>query len=75
MIDKAKDFFTVRNSLIVVICILSLILIIQNVHRYGGRKPSHNFGGSMTNSRGISGFPGMGGGMMGGGYAGRKGGN
>lgn len=51
LMDKVKDFFTVRNSLIVVICILSLILIVQNISRYGWHRPSRNFGWSVTNSR------------------------
>ena len=52
-IDKIKDFFTVRNTLIVIICILSLILIIQNVHRSGGHKSYRNSASSITTSRGV----------------------
>ena len=53
LLHQAKHFFTVRNSLIVVICILSLILIVQNVQRLSWHRPSHNFGWSVTNARGA----------------------
>ncbi len=55
---KVKDFFTVKNSLIVIICILSLMLIFQNVHIFWWHRSSHNFGWSNygwsnINSRGM----------------------
>jgi hypothetical protein len=62
-LHKVENFFTVKHTLIVVICVLGLILVFQNVQRYMRPSP-RNFDRTMMkdSTERPSGmmFPGMG---------------